>query len=209
MDNDLRSYKLSPHLRAEVRQQGPKRNFARLNFKTPKIDFSKLPIKSSLRIAFFIGLIITVYVGIKTGYEKAVYAAETKQIAQQEKYEEYLAGLKTEISALSDDAYELAMMSRNYLKEKDGQKAEVAAVLSTEKEPYWRDGFINLGHIYLSVNKFDKAKEALEKAIEIDPLSGQAHYLLSLVHQELNDMDSAKESFARANSCGYETEIGG
>jgi len=208
MDNKLKSYKLSPHLKAELHYTIKKRG-NNLSFKAPKVDFSNFPWKKTLRFTGVFLLIIGVYFGIKVGYEKAVYATEQKNIAREKEYQTQLASMKETIEKEATDAYSFVELSQKYIAERDGQKAEIAAIIATEKEPMWRDGFVNLGHVYLSVNKFDEAKTALVKAIEIDPLNPQTHYLLYLTYQELKDEQTAKQEFAKAKAFGFESEIGG
>lgn len=208
MDNKLKSYKLSPHLKAELHYTVKKRGKS-LNFRVPKVDFSNFPWTRTLRFTGVFLLVVAIYFGIKTGYEKAVLASEQKNIAREQAYQAQLNNLKEEVGKEATDAYSFVELSQKYLREYDGQKAEIAALIATEKDPRWRDGFINLGHVYLSVNKFDEAKVALVRAAEIDPLSPQAHYLLYLTHQELKDEQTAKQEFAKAEAFGFESEIGG
>lgn len=180
-----------------------------MSFKAPKIDLSDFPWKKTLRFTGVFLLIIGIYFGIKTGYEKAVYAAEQKNIAREQEYQKQLANLKQQVEKEATDAFSFVQLSQKYIDERDGQKAEIAAQIATEKEPRWRDAFVNLGHIYLSVNKFEEAKIALTKAIELDPLNPQTHYLLYLTYQELKDEQAAKQEFAKAKSFGFESEVGG
>lgn len=208
MDHKIKSYKLSPQLRAELHHSGIKRG-STLNFKAPRIDLSKFPWKKTLRISGVFLLLIAIYFGIKTGYEKAVYAAEQKQIAKEQEYQKQLGELRKQIEQEAQDAFSFVKLSQKYLDERDGQKAEIAALIATEKEPEWRDGFVNLGHIYLSVNKFKEAEAALLRAAELDPINPQTHYLLYLTYQELKDENTAKKEFAKAKQFGLESEIGG
>ncbi len=154
-------------------------------------------------------MIITIYLGIKTGYEKAVYIAQQKTIAREQEYQNQLVEMKTQVEQEAKNAFDFVKLSQKYLNERDGQKAEVAALIATEKEPKWRDAFVNLGHVYLSVNKFEEAKETLIHALELDPINPQTHYLLYLTYQELNDEATAKQEFAKAKALGLDSDIGG
>lgn len=208
MDQKLKSYKLSPQLKAEL-NYSLKRQKNNLNFRPPKIDLSRFPWKKTLQIAGFFLLIISAYLGVKTGYEKAALAAKQRQIAKEQEYQKQISQLKQEIEAQASDAFGFVELSQKYLRERDGQRAELAALIASEKEPGWRDAFVNLGHIYLSVNKFQEAKTALLKAVELDPVNPQTHYLLYLTYQELKDDKAAKQEFAKAQNFGWEKEIGG
>lgn len=208
MDQKLKSYKLSPQLKAELNYSVKKRGSS-LKFKTPSVDFSKVPWKKTLRISGVFLLIIAIYFGIKTGYERAVYAAEQQQIAREQEYTKQLTELKSQMEQEGDSAFSFVQLSQKYLDEHDGQKAEIAALVATEKEPKWRDAYVNLGHIYLSVNKFEEAKITLLRAVELDPINPQTHYLLYLTYQELKDESTAKQEFAKAKQFGLESDIGG
>lgn len=208
MDNKIRSYKLSPQLKAEL-NYSIKKSGKTLAFKAPKIDISNFPWKKTLRVGGVLLLIITIYLGIKTGYEKAVYIAQQKTIAREQEYQNQLVEMKTQVEQEAKNAFDFVKLSQKYLNERDGQKAEVAALIATEKEPKWRDAFVNLGHVYLSVNKFEEAKETLIHALELDPINPQTHYLLYLTYQELNDEATAKQEFAKAKALGLDSDIGG
>lgn len=249
MNDKIKSYKLSPQLKAELNFQKrlgrhvPKINFSFFEsiypvrkknpsstnvrkaehlstspspwFKNRSFSFSngikfvKLPWRSIAVTAGVFLIIISAYIGIRKGYE---YSARKSELARQEqldKYNAHLAQINTEVEGLSTTALAAVQASQNYIKSGDAERAEAAAKIATVKDPKWRDGFVNLGQIYLSLNKFDLAKEALDQALNIDPLNGQTHYLLSLVYQELNDSNSAKTEFAKAKTFGFEAEIGG
>lgn len=147
--------------------------------------------------------------GLKSVYEIQTKKNEVARNAKIQTYEQHLAQIKTEVSLKGTDSDSFVALSEQYLKEKDVERAEQAATLAVEKNPAWRDAYINQGHVFLVINKFDQAKTAFEQAITIDPLCGQAHYLLSLADQELKDNDGAKIEFAKAQQFGFETEIGG
>src|SRR5581483_252822 len=40
----------------------------------------------------------------------------------------------------------------------------------------------NLGHSYLSLRRFDKAEDCLQKAVKLNPRESHYHYLLGLVY---------------------------
>ena len=203
---NIKSYRLSAQLKAELNfRQKRSGNF----LKKIHLDWSKIPFKT---MGIFVGVFVMVigsYVGIKSLYEIQTKKNEIARQAKIQTYEQRLAQIKAEVALKGTDAESFAAISAQYLKDKDVERAEEAATIAVEKDPKWRDAYINQGHIFLVGNKFDKAKIAFEKAIEIDPLCGQAHYLLSLAQQELKDNDAAKIEFAKAKQFGFETEIGG
>ena len=211
MNDKIKSYKLSPQLRAELNFQvrSGKNNFSnRIPLSNP-LKNVKIPWKSvSITVGIFL-LIVAGYIGVKKTYEYTARKAETARVARLEEYNKHVEEIKTGVAKEASDAFSFLKLSQKYLKEGDGERAEAAAVLASNKDTKWRDGYINLGQVYLAVNKFDLAKQSLTQALTIDPLSGQAHYLISLAYQELNDANSAKLEFAKAKQFGFETEIGG
>ena len=209
MSDPIKSYKLSPQLRAELgtrKLQGPQFGFG---FSTPKFRLFKIPWRAIILTAcVFIG-IISVYLGIKKGYEYTAMKSEKARQEQLAQYQSHLAQIKVEVVSKAPDAVSAVTLSQQYLKAGDGERAEAAAIIATVKDPAWRDTYVNLGQVYLATNKFAEAKQALESALKIDPIYGEGHYLLSLAYQELNKADLAKAEFANAKKFGFEGEIGG
>ncbi len=212
--NNLKSYHLSAQLKAELNhKRHSSTNFSSfryspLDFLTA-IDLKKVPFKGIGVVLGVFALVVLSYMGVKSVYEYSAKANQVAEAAQQQTYAEHLAQIKTEIAGQATDATSLVTLSENYLKNKDVERAEAAANLAVEKDPAWRDAYINQGHVYLVANKFGEAKIAFEKALKIDPICGQAHYMLSLAYQELKDTGAAKQEFAKAKQFGFETEIGG
>ena len=209
MSEKIKSYKLSPQLRAELgarRFQRPRFGF---RFSMPEFKYFKISWRTTiLTTCVFVG-IISIYLGIKKGYEYTAIKSEQARQVQLAQYQSHLAQIKVEVEAKAVDAVSAVALSQQYLKSGDSERAEAAAIIATSKDPAWRDGYVNLGQVYLATSKFNEAKQALEAALKIDPLSGQTHYLLSLTYQELNKADLAKAEFAKAKKFGFETDIGG
>lgn len=206
----IKSYKLSPQLKAEIGSSARPQVRHLCVPKLPRLGFLKdISWKKTLISALIFAAIIGGYVGVKKTYEYLAWRAEQERIAQERLYESHLAQVKSEVASRDGGAYEFAQMSQEYLKNNEGEKAVVAAEISTEKDPDWRDGYINLGQIYLATNDFQKAKSTLEIARQKDPLYGQTYYLLSLAYQETKDDAAAKDAFAKAKAFGFDSEIGG
>jgi tetratricopeptide (TPR) repeat protein len=204
----ISSYKLSAGLKAElnIRHRKTSNPLRNLHF---SFDIKKIPFKG---IGIFTGVFILItcsYLGVKSLYEIQSSKMNKAREAKLETYEQHLAVLKAEVASKGLDSEGYVDLTREYLGKKDVERAEEAALLAVEKNPLWRDAYINQGHVLLVANKFDKAKTAFEKALDIDPLCGQAHYFLSLTLQELKDNNAAKSEFAKAKQFGFETEIGG
>lgn len=216
MRDRISSYKLSPQLRAEL---GAKRRYSKTTGKSLDMSFefpdflsvpkAKIPWKI-IGITVFVALVIVgSYAGAKKTYELAKNKAYEAEQAKIKEYQNSLASIRSEISSQATDAYSFVTLSQKFLKEGNGEKAVAAAEMATEKDPLWRDGYLNLGQIYLSVNEFEKAKLALGQALEKDPTSGQAHYLMYLTLDELNSKDTAKQEYAKAKTFGFDSNIGG
>ena len=205
--NNLKPYKLSAQLKAELHhKRSSSTPFVRSNF---SFNFKKIPFKGIGLVLGVFSFIIISYLGAKSVYE---YSATKNQVAKQtqiENYEKHLERINNEVATLATDAKGFVTLSQDFLKSKEIEKAEAAAKFSIEKDPLWRDAYMNQGHVMLVANKFEQAKTSFEKALEIDPLCGQAHYFLSLSYQELKNNEAAKKAFAKAKQFGFETEIGG
>lgn len=202
----IKSYKLSAGLKAELNLRQKKNHNIFRNF---RFDIKKVPFKL---IGIFTGVFVLItcsYLGIKSLYEIQSSKNQKARQAKMETYEQHLATLKAEVASKGLDAEGYVTLTQDYLNKKDVERAEEAALLAVEKNPLWRDAYINQGHVLLVANKFEKAKTAFEKALEIDPICGQAHYFLSLTYQELKNNNAAKAEFAKAKQFGFETEIGG
>ncbi|MCX6809237.1 MAG: hypothetical protein NTZ65_00555 [Candidatus Berkelbacteria bacterium] len=217
MSDKIKSYKLSPQLKAELNFPR-KRDSAGLNGSSMfsqkskfKFDFGKIKInwRAIGSIVGIFVLIIGGYISVKKIYDYSSAKNEQARVVQLQNYQQHVKDVSKEVATQATDAYSFATLSQKYIKEKDAERAEAAANLAVQKDPKWRDGFINQGQILLSVNKFDEAKTAFENALKIDPIYGQTHYLLSLTYQELNNNELAKAEFAKAKQFGFETEIGG
>lgn len=209
--NNLKSYHLSAQLKAELHHKR-KSSTPFSAFKgasLPRINFKNIPIKGIGAILGVFALVVMSYIGIKSVYERSAEASKAAELIQKQTYEDHLAKIKSEVSSQATNASGFVALSQQFLKNKDIERAEASARLATEKDPLWRDGYINQGHVLLVANNFEEAKISFEKALRIDPLCGQAHYLLSLTYQELKDNNAAKQSFAKAKQFGFETEIGG
>lgn len=210
MDHKIKSYKLSPQLRAEL-NFSQKKNHAVFNFNRSSFrpNLENLPWRGILLTIGVCAAITSGYIGVKKGYEYTAKENEARKVAQIDAYNKRIENIKNEVNSSSADAYSLVSSSQQYLQAKDVERAEAAAEMATTKDPKWRDAFINLGQVYLATNKFEKARLAFDSALKIDPLSGQAHYLMSLAEQELKNTEAAKASFAKAKQFGFQTDIGG
>lgn len=51
--------------------------------------------------------------------------------------------------------------------------------------------YVNLGFAYLESGQYDKAFEATQKGIDLDPKFGGAYYNLGIIYQKMGDLDKA------------------
>lgn len=90
------------------------------------------------------------------------------------------------------DEYEMAIfVLRNVLKEKVD----------------YRDGWILLGYAYLSLEKYDFALTAFDKAYQLDPEKAETQYFLGLVYTELGKHKEAIVYLGIALKNGFEPQI--
>lgn len=212
MKDRISSYKLSPQLKAELGVRRSSGKAIDISFEFPKFSsFSKtkLPWRTIAITGLVVIAIVGSYIGVKKTYELAAKRAQAAEEARAKQYQEKLANIRNEIASEGSDPYSFTVLSQKYVKEGNAEKAVAAAEMASEKDPLWRDAYLNLGQVYLSVNEFKKAELALKTALERDPTCGQAHYLMSLTLEELNNKENAKQEFAKAKKFGFESDIGG
>lgn len=210
MAEKIKSYKLSPQLKAELHFNSRRTTSEfSLHDAFEKVKMPKVSWKAIALTVVLFAVIISSYMGIKRAYEVAsVKSAQTKAAAEED-YQNRLSSIRNEVAAKGTDAFSFVELSQQYLKSSDGERSVAAAEIATEKDAIWSDGFVNLGQVYLATNQFDRAKTALEQALKLNPLNGQAHYFLSLAYQELNDSAASKAEFAKAKTFGFDADIGG
>ncbi len=71
-----------------------------------------------------------------------------------------------------------------------------------EREDY-RDAWLLLGFSYLSLEKYDLAKNILEKARELDPIKPESSFYLGLAKIELGDTEGAISDLTAARENGF------
>ena len=59
------------------------------------------------------------------------------------------------------------------------------------KSPHKSRSYVNLGFAYMNAGIFDKALEAAQKGIEIDPKNAMAYYCCSVALQKVGDLNKA------------------
>ncbi len=74
-----------------------------------------------------------------------------------------------------------------------------------EREDY-RDAWIILGHSYLSLERYDLARNVLEKALELDPTKPETTFFLALSESALGDYDNAITHLSMARENGFKPE---
>lgn len=73
-------------------------------------------------------------------------------------------------------------------------------------EPNHREAMINLGAVYVMTGQPQKAREILEKAVELYPDSALAHHYLALAYRALGRNEQAAFHDQRAEQLGYRPE---
>lgn len=80
----------------------------------------------------------------------------------------------------------------------DYARAEAACRSYLEAAPGDANALHLLGSNLLAQARFDEATETLQRAVEVEPRSGEAHYNLALAHKGKGDSESALASFRAA-----------
>ena len=60
-----------------------------------------------------------------------------------------------------------------------------------KKSPHKARPYVNLGFAYMTSGKYDRALEATQKGIEIDPTFAEAYYNLCIIYQKMGDLNKA------------------
>lgn len=60
-----------------------------------------------------------------------------------------------------------------------------------KKSPHKGRPYVNLGMVYIETGQYDKALEATQKGIDLDPKFGGAYYNLSIIYQKMGDLNQA------------------
>ncbi len=66
----------------------------------------------------------------------------------------------------------------------------------------------NMAIIHAGRREFDKARELLEKSLDLDPEYAMAWYNLAVTYKHLNNKPKAKECYTRAKDLGYQAPNG-
>lgn len=74
-----------------------------------------------------------------------------------------------------------------------------------EREDY-RDAWIILGHSYLSLERYDLARNVLNKALELDPTKPETTFFLALADSALGDHEQAITHLSMARENGFKPE---
>lgn len=95
-----------------------------------------------------------------------------------------------------------------YLQKKDYQSALAQFKEATAMAPRFAQGYYLQGETYKAMGDSDRARIALEKALEISPNYTQAIYLLGVLDLESEQIDSAIDRFERVVDLTPLSELG-
>ena len=76
----------------------------------------------------------------------------------------------------------------------------------TQDNPEMRDGWVMLAYSYLLGSEPDKAKTALDKAVELDPVYPATYYLLSKYYEAKGDAKKSEETLTHAQELGFDED---
>lgn len=143
---------------------------------------------------------------IKSSWYRAtamIPSAENKHSASRElmsRAKEYALRANGEVS----DPYVLNELKTYYestIKEhlyysKDYAKAELAGLSLLKIDPYWSPNWAEVAQVYMTINRFEKAKQLLNKAITLGPpYLNYYHYLLAECECQLGDIDTGLQRY--------------
>lgn len=76
----------------------------------------------------------------------------------------------------------------------------------TKENPEMRDGWIMLAYSYLLGSQPDKAKIAIDQAIELDPVYPATYYLLSKYYEAKGDIKQSESTLDHARELGFDED---
>ncbi|HWM90916.1 MAG TPA: tetratricopeptide repeat protein [Thermoanaerobaculia bacterium] len=82
----------------------------------------------------------------------------------------------------------------------DLKGAEYAFLRTTEAEPGYADGWLNVARALIREGQVDKAKPFIERALKIDSSLGRIHYFKALIQKTEGDYDAALASLRTVES---------
>ncbi|MGH9386831.1 MAG: tetratricopeptide repeat protein, partial [Vicinamibacterales bacterium] len=82
----------------------------------------------------------------------------------------------------------------------DLRGAEAAFLRVTEIEPAYADGWVNVARARLDEGRTIEAKDALDKALAIDPNLAKTHFFLGMALKNLGQYDEARSHFEQART---------
>jgi len=105
------------------------------------------------------------------------------------------------VAALENSGYDIwlsLMVARHYFDEEDSPTAEKYYLATTQTFPAFAVGHRYLGRNFYRQNKFREARQALERACELEPLSSKAHNFLAVTLRRLQEHSLALEHHENA-----------
>lgn len=100
-----------------------------------------------------------------------------------------------EVSPAVEQAYQRAIDSMKAGKHGIAIKKFKAV---SKMNPALAGPYVNIGIIYLKLNKLKPAEQSLQKAIELNPKNRVAYNYLGIVYRQLGQFDDAEQSYLRA-----------
>ena len=103
--------------------------------------------------------------------------------------------------------YFKALLAQVLVDNKDFELAIYLTEKILKERSDYRDVWIINGYAYLSLENYEKAKNALENAYDLDPVKPQTQYFLAVVLEELEQKETALEFYQLAYKNKYEPKI--
>ncbi|MGD9852763.1 MAG: tetratricopeptide repeat protein [Nitrospirales bacterium] len=80
----------------------------------------------------------------------------------------------------------------------NAQEAASEFRLLIEDQPEWIPGWTQLGHVYMVLHQWEQASKVFQRAVELDPKSGNLHYVLGRTLTEQGRLSEAEQAFHHA-----------
>ena len=144
--------------------------------------------------------------GVDSGKEKTLVASkapseEPAKITKSEQFSQEVAELKSKIAKM--EAKQHLTTGLGYAKNKDYDNSIIEFTLAINKDPGYAVAYSNRAISYMQQDKFNKAKEDLQRAVELDPNDPVIRYNCVAFYSLEEKIDLALDSLNKALELGF------
>ena len=164
---------------------------------------------SDQRVSYYRGLLSAFsgeYEAAETYFNQTIEAGTSAQLSQNA--QNFLASISEYYLAEdADPDYQKTLIGRSMAETYESTLAISLLYDVLREEPDYRDAWIILGYTYLTLEKYIDARDALIKALELDPTKAETRYFLGLAYFGLDEYASSVPQFELAIESNFEPRV--